>query len=107
MFLRDAIVESTDNAVYKRYECLGNVLTRAYDQAATGKGATRHGQDMPFDEQPMQVLLGLFGVGGALYQAGKKMQESQRMTHDAAIRELLGAIVYIAGAIIYLEKNKE
>lgn len=87
------------------YECLREVLQRAYDQAARGKGAERHAQDQPFDQQPMQKLIELYGVGFALGQAGKKMQESQRLKRDPAIRELLGAINYIAGAVIHLEKN--
>lgn len=82
------------------YEQLAAVLQDAYDQAAKGKGAARHGTSKPFHEQPMQDLIRLYGPGFALGQAGKKMQESQRMDRDAAERELLGAIVYIAGAII-------
>ena len=82
------------------YEQLAAVLQDAYDQAAKGKGAQRHATGKPFHEQPMQNLIRLYGPGFALGQAGKKMQESQRMDRDAAERELLGAIVYIAGAII-------
>ena len=82
------------------YEQLAAVLQDAYDQAAKGKGAARHATGKPFHEQPMQDLIRLYGPGFALGQAGKKMQESQRMDRDAAERELLGAIVYIAGAII-------
>lgn len=85
------------------YERLAAVLEQAFNQAAHGKGAQRHGQGQPFDEQPMQQLLALYGPGFALGQAAKKAQESQRMERGAAIRELLGAINYIAGAVIYLE----
>jgi len=87
------------------YVSLSKVLRRAYDQAAVGKGAERHAKDLPFTEQPMQRLQELYGVGFALGQAGKKMQESMRLPHYAAIRELLGAINYIAGAVIYMEKE--
>ena len=86
------------------YTSLSNVLRRAYDQASSGKGQERHGQDLPFAKQPMQLIQDLCGEGFALGQAMKKMQESQRLPHDAAIRELLGAINYIAGAIIHKEK---
>jgi len=86
------------------YASLSNVLRRAYDQASSGKGQERHGQDLPFTKQPMQLIQDLCGEGFALGQAMKKMQESQRLAHDAAIRELLGAINYIAGAIIHKEK---
>lgn len=82
------------------YEQLAAVLQDAYDQAAKGKGAARHGTGKPFHEQPMQYLIRLYGPGFALGQAGKKMQEAQRLPKGAAERELLGAIVYLAGAII-------
>lgn len=88
------------------YEQLAAVLQDAYDQASKGKGAARHATGKPFHEQPMQDLIRLYGPGFALGQAGKKMQESQRMDRDAAERELLGAIVYIAGAIIAARGGK-
>lgn len=86
------------------YESLARVLHRAYDQAAKGKGAERHACSRPFTEQPMQSISELLGnETGLLYQAMKKIQESQRLDQDAAIRELLGAINYIAGAIVFKE----
>lgn len=85
------------------YEELEKVLCRALDQASTGKGSVRHAQGRPFLEQPMQQLIKLYGLGFALGQAGKKMQEAQRMDTKKAVHELLGAIVYIAGAVIALE----
>ena len=48
-----------------------------------------------------------FGTGALLYQAYKKAEESQRLPTDRAVAELLGAIVYLAGAIIYIEKEHE
>lgn len=90
------------------YESLANVLQRAYDQAAQGKGAERHANSLPFDKQPMQSISTLLGDHtGLLYQAMKKIQESTRMDKDAAIRELLGAINYCAGAVIFLEAGVE
>lgn len=88
------------------YTELAAVLRRAYLQASAGKGAERHAQDLPFTEQPMQKLIQLYGVGFAMGQAGKKMQEAMRMDTDAAVRELLGAIVYCAGAVIHMEKER-
>ena len=89
------------------YESLAAVLQRAYDQAASGKGAERHACSRPFTEQPMQSISDLLGSHtGLLYQAMKKIQESERMDIDAAIRELLGAINYVAGAIIFLEARR-
>lgn len=88
------------------YGPLQDVLDRAWQQAACGKGAERHGQSLPFDRQPMQTISGLLNTEcGMLYQAIKKIQESTRMDKGAAVRELLGAINYCAGAIIYLEAD--
>ncbi len=88
------------------YESLAGVLRRAYDQAAQGKGAERHANSLPFDKQPMQSISTLLNDHtGLLYQAIKKIQESTRMDKDAAVRELLGAINYCAGAVIFLEKE--
>jgi hypothetical protein len=88
------------------YECLRDVLIRAYDQAAKGKGDERHAQGAAFEDQPMQKIIDLYGVGFALGQSAKKAQESMRLPNDHAIAELLGGIVYLAGAIINMEKSK-
>ena len=87
------------------YEMLGDVLSRAFDQAASGKGAERHAQGELFENQPMQVIADMVGIGFPLGQAIKKIQESQRLPLDGAVRELLGAINYLAGAIIKLERD--
>ena len=89
------------------YELLSDVLQRAFDQAANGKGKERHANDLPFHEQPMQKLCELYGAGFALGQAAKKAQEAQRLPHDACVRELLGAINYLAGAVIYYERQQQ
>ena len=88
------------------YESLTNVLERAFAQAAVGKGAQRHAVDRPFSEQPMQTISELLGTpDGLLYQAMKKIQESKRLDKDAGVRELLGAINYLAGAVIFIESG--
>lgn len=87
------------------YEKLADVLQRAYDQAATGKGHERHAQGEPFHEQVMQDGARRFGVGGLLFQAFKKSEESQRLPHDRAVAELLGAINYLAGAVIAMDRE--
>jgi len=89
------------------YEELAMVLVAALEQAQSGKGAERHAKDMPFTEQPMQNLIDLYGVGFDLGQAAKKSQEAQRMKTEAAVRELLGSIVYTAGAIISIESRMQ
>jgi hypothetical protein len=87
------------------YQSLARVLARAFQQAAHGKGAERHAQDgEPFDAQVMQDMARRFGVGSLLGQAFKKSEESQRLPHGAGVRELLGAINYLAGAVIAMER---
>lgn len=85
------------------YERLADVLSRAFDQAARGKGKERHAQGLPFHDQPMQNLIGLYGPGFAAGQAAKKAQEAMRMSRQAKVHELLGAIVYLAGLVVYEE----
>ncbi len=85
------------------YSSLADVLNRAFDQAARGKGAQRHAQGQAFNRQPMQDLIRLHGVGFATGQASKKAQESHRLPRSHAVAELLGAINYLAGAIIAIE----
>ena len=105
--LRPGLSTGTDLFDVPGYERLGSVLTRAYAQAAEGKGAQRHAQGQPFDQQPMQQLIRLYGVGFALGQAAKKAQEAQRLpTVDRQVAELLGAINYLAGAVIALEAGQ-
>lgn len=87
------------------YETLANVYGRAFNQAAVGKGAERHANGEPFDKQVMQDGAHRFGVGGLLFQAYKKSEESQRLPKDRAIAELLGAMNYLAGAVIAIERG--
>lgn len=93
------------------YESLSAVLLRAFDQAAKGKGAERHADNKPFDDQPMQHIARRRGIGFILGQADKKSEEAQGMLsrgeREKAVHELLGAIVYLAGAVIYIEKEHE
>lgn len=86
------------------YEKLEDVLHRAYEQSAVGKGAERHANGKPFHEQPIAIGIQHFGLGGALFQAFKKMEEAQRLPRDAAVKELLGAIVYLSAAVNELER---
>lgn len=89
------------------YESLANVLHRAFQQAADGKGAERHANSLPFEKQPMQSIAQKHGVGFLLGQADKKTFEAhgmvKRQQEDRAVHELLGAINYLAGAIIFIE----
>lgn len=90
------------------YEALRDVLDSALRQASEGKGRERHANDKPFVRQPMLEISRMIGVGFPLGQAMKKAQEAAGMTGrgelDAAERELLGAINYLAGAVIVLRE---
>lgn len=91
-------------AIEVGYECLIDVLHEAYGQAAFGKGAERHAGGQPFDAQPMQAISQLLGSErGMAFQAIKKIREGLDLPEtDRQVAELLGAINYIAGIIIYL-----
>lgn len=90
---------------YDRYSSLATVLSGAYEQAAGGKGQERHADDQPFEDQPIQWIEEHF-KSFQLGQAVKKTHESQRLPNDAAIKELLGAINYLAARVIYLQDHK-
>lgn len=85
------------------YESLAHVLARAFDQASNGKGQERHANALPFHKQPMQVIAGQVGPAFLTGQAIKKIQGSQVLPARRDVAELLGAINYIAGVVIYLE----
>lgn len=93
------------------YEKLEDVLNRALIQASEGKGNERHAHSLsggvvPFHEQPMQQIADMEGPGFLTGQAIKKIRESKGLpTKEQRTKELLGAINYIAGAIIYIEKQ--
>lgn len=87
----------------KDYSSLVGVLERAREQASDGKGSERHADEQPFEQQPIFWIEEHFH-SFQLGQAVKKIHESQRLPSDRAIRELLGAINYLAAKIISLEK---
>jgi hypothetical protein len=90
--------------VMEGYYPLFTVLNDALNQAQIGKGAERHGNGESFMEQPALTITRAVGLGFPLGQAMKKIQECQRMDTDAAKRELLGAINYLAAAILFLDE---
>ena len=87
------------------YSALDTILERAFNQAASGKGKERHADSRPFEKQPIMRVQELVGSGFALGQAIKKIQESTRLDTPKASIELLGAIVYLAAAIIFQENK--
>lgn len=86
------------------YHKLFDVLREALEQAQDGKGAERHGNGLSFTDQPALTITRTVGLGFPLGQAMKKIQECQRMDTDAAKRELLGAINYLAAAILFIDE---
>ena len=90
--------------VQPAYYDLFIVLQKALYQAQEGKGAVRHGNGLSFMDQPALTITRAVGLGFPLGQAMKKIQESQRMDTDAAKRELLGAINYLAAAVLFLDE---
>ena len=108
---RDSVL---DIVPVKGYESLQYVLKQAYDQAAVGKGKERHAGGRSFDQQPIQTIPrtigGIAGLGGLTYQINKKSTEATNMAvrgnFDAAQREFLGAINYLAAAYLYVEHLK-
>mgnify|MGYP001443577230 FL=1 len=86
---------------YKK-DPLKAVLNMAYAQAMLGKGAERHGDHKPFDEQIWATITKACGLGFPVGQAMKKNEEATRMPKEAAVKELLGGIVYLSMAIITL-----
>lgn len=91
------------------YEPLERVLRAAYVQAAEGKGKERHARGNPFEEQHMQTISRMLSTDrGMAFQAIKKLTEGLDLPDPAARKaELLGAINYIAGIIVYHEKEAE
>lgn len=89
------------------YERLAMVLKAAHDQAAYGKGKERHANDQPFHQQRMQGLSELVdSPHGMSYQACKKIVEGLQMPElERQVKELLGAIVYTAGIIVFLQRK--
>lgn len=90
-------------AKYAGYEELEAVLVDALVQAAAGKGKERHAKSgTPWMEQKILSGQRSYGMGFALGQASKKLEEAFKMKDwEAARRDLLGAIVYTAAAINY------
>lgn len=90
-----------------RFSSLNDVLIASRYRAEHGKGKVRHvvGDEEFKDQIICDLERQQFGF--ARGQAAKKLQESLRLKPKEAIEELLGAIVYIAAAIIVLQEKDE
>lgn len=88
------------------YESLAAALDDALAQAQSGKGKERHSIGEPFHEQQIVQLGEWMGsTAFAIGQACKKAIESTRLPDDRATTELLGAINYLAAAIVMLQRR--
>ena len=90
------------------YEQLAQVFAAAHDQAAYGKGKERHANGLPFHEQRMQGISDLVGSpDGMVYQLVKKTTEGLQFdSPDKREHELLGALNYLAGIVIWLRRHE-
>lgn len=90
------------------YVDLFTILHRALDQAQSGKGSDRHANGEAFNDQPIMTITRRHGLGFALGQAEKKITEAHGMVRReelaAAEKEFLGAINYVAAAILRLHE---
>lgn len=95
--------------IEKGYEKLVAVFQAAHDQAAHGKGKERHANGLPFHEQRMQSISKLLdSPDGMAYQVVKKMTEGLQFEgHQQREKELLGAINYLAGIVIFFREAGE
>jgi hypothetical protein len=106
-----AAAGQASDASYGPYGDLLAILADAYEQSATGKGATRHANGRPWADQPIMTITRSVGIGFPLGQAIKKALEAQGMLGRgecrAARAELLGAIVYLAAAVRRIDEAAE
>lgn len=105
---QEVIKPAEMNNVRKGYQGLATVLERSLNQAQNGKGNERHQVgEASFEQQPICELARLFGTGYNFGQAAKKAHEtSQLSTKEAKVNELLGAINYLAAAVLVIEEGK-
>lgn len=100
----EAILAKRKAVENPNYDLLQGVLMDAFMQASQGKGADRHG-GLDFEDQDMMAVIDRVGVGFSLGQAIKKASEGSRLTREKARAEFLGAIVYLAGTIVWMDKQ--
>ena len=90
------------------YKMLLEVFNKAYEQAAKGKGKERHVtvENESFEDQQICEIARRVGVGGPAYQAVKKIYEALSLSKEAAKKEILGAINYLAGMYIIIDEKR-
>lgn len=92
--------------VEDEYMSLFNVLMDALSQAQNGKGKERHAKHKErFENQKICEIARRVGVGYQTGQAIKKAEESAILGGVRGIAELLGAINYLAAAVIVMREE--
>jgi hypothetical protein len=91
------------------YQSLATVLDDALSQAQAGKGSDRHAAhgEAFEDQQIVQIGEWMESTAFCIGQGVKKAIESPRLPGVRAEAELLGAINYLAGAVIQLRRRAE
>jgi hypothetical protein len=80
---------------------LEQVFQLAIKQVTEGKGERHGGNAIPFMEQPWSHYAKMHGRGFLTGQAAKKLEEAASTREgEAFVQEALGAIVYIAMAVL-------
>lgn len=88
------------------YEALATVYDSAIEQASEGKGRERHAEaGEPYEKQIICEVARRVGLGYPLGQAVKKVYEAQRLGGERGVAELLGALNYIAAAVIVMNEK--
>jgi hypothetical protein len=92
------------------YKALNTVLGDAFNQASDGKGKERHANEgQKFEDQIICSVSRMLKGHPFAYNAGqaiKKIVEAGRLDREAAKREYLGAINYIAAMVILTDETK-
>jgi hypothetical protein len=88
------------------YKSLAVVLCAALHQAAHGKGKERHAKPGEhFENQKICEITRRVGLGYPLGQAIKKAEEATGLKPSGGVRELLGAINYLAAGVIVMDEE--
>lgn len=109
--LDKVVVSSKDKLNWKIVSHpLSSVFKSAIEQTTDGKGMQRHGRDIPFLDQPWYEIANTHGIGFLSGQAEKKLREAMsnmgKSDNDWWEKEMLGAINYIAMAVLYRRDEK-
>lgn len=103
-----ALAEALATAVFPSLQLphpLEPIFDEALAQVTRGKGDARHGRGLRFMDQDWLTIAKHHGVGFLTGQAEKKLREASALEPGPRRGELLGAIVYIAMAILFEDRR--